>query len=65
MHKTGPDYRIEYKIKAKLLDDSSNHKKLNPMIAKKIFIVSRPTVNPKYNIRLEACGDVTNLFFFE
>jgi len=40
-------YRIKYKIKAKLLDDSANHKKLYPMIAKKNIMVSRPSLNPR------------------
>jgi len=58
-------FRIKYKLKAKILDDSANQKKLDPMMAKKKIIVSVPSFNPKKNISMEECGDVKNLYIFD
>lgn len=58
-------FRIKYKVKAKLLDDSCNHKKLYPMIAKKNIMISRPSVPQRLNISMDACGEIKNFFFFD
>jgi hypothetical protein len=48
---------IRYKLVAKIVDDSSNKIKLNPIIEKKEIIVSLPQ-NPdiKHNITIEVSG---------
>lgn len=57
--------RIKYKLRASIVDETRNHKKLHPMIAKKNVMVSRPSINPRQNIMMEGCGKVKTLFFFD
>ncbi len=47
------------------MDDSISKKKLNPMMAKANIMVSRPSINPRLNISMEAASQVKNFFFFD
>jgi hypothetical protein len=46
-------FRIKYKLKAKILDESNG---VYPMISKKNIMISRPCVNPRQNITMNVSG---------
>jgi hypothetical protein len=66
VHDGYPDYskhRLKYKLRAKIVDASGNPKPMHPMIGKKMMVVSKPPLNPRFNILMELEGKVKTLFF--